>query len=218
MSSRVLLALCTVVACALAAVVGVALASQDDERAPLERAYPGGWAGSQRPPGVAVRDFALRDQDGEPVSTADYRGRPVVLAFLYSTCEDTCPGTAQAVRGALDDLGRDVPVLAVSVDPDNDTPVRARRFVLEQSMTGRMRFLVGDRERLVPVWRAFGVQPQGAENWRAYGLEPREDGEEHAGYVVLLDGRGRQRVGFPTDRLTSEGLVHDLARLEREAT
>jgi len=213
---RVLYALATLCACTLAAVVGVALAARDGGRARAGDAagvYPGGWAGSLRPPGVPVTDFSLRDQDGAPVSPADYRGRPVVLAFLYSTCEDTCPGTAQAIRGALDDLGRDVPVLAVSVDPANDTPTRARRFVLEQKLTGRMRFLVGARDSLVPVWRAYGVQPQGARNWRAYGLEPREDGTEHAGYVILLDGRGRQRIGFPSDRLTSEGLAHDLAKL-----
>jgi len=213
-TSRALLALLTVCACALAAVVGVALAARGDgPAATAAEAYPGGWAGSVRPPGVPVRDFTLRDQDGARVSPAQYRGRPVVLAFLYSTCEETCPGTAQAIRGALDDLGRDVPVLAVSVDPDNDTPARARRFVLGQTMTGRMRFLVGSRDALVPVWRAYGVQPQGAANWRAYGLEPREGGYEHAGYVVLLDGAGRQRIGFPTDRLTSDGLLHDLRRL-----
>lgn len=217
MSPRLLLALCTLVACTLAAVVGVALAARDDGAAPGREEYPGGWAGSVRPTGVPPRDFALRDQDGKTTSVADYRGGPVVLAFLYSTCEDTCPGTAQAIRGALDDLGRDVPVLAVSVDPANDTPARARRFLVKQTMTGRMRFLLGGQDRLVPIWRAYGVQPQGEANWRAYGLTPRRDGTEHAGYVILLDGAGRQRIGFPTDRLTSEGLAHDLRRLTREA-
>lgn len=214
MPPRLLLGLCTLVACTLAAVVGVGLAARDDgSAATSEPAYAGGWAGSVRPAGIPPRDFALRDQDGKATSAADHRGGPVVLAFLYSTCDDTCPGTAQAIRGALDDLGRDVPVLAVSVDPANDTPARARRFLVEQTMTGRMRFLLGDRDRLVPVWRAYGVQPQGRANWRAYGLEPRRDGAEHAGYVVLLDGEGRQRIGFPADRLTSDGLAHDLRRL-----
>ena len=68
------------------------------------------------------------------------------MTFIYSTCEDTCPTQVQSIRGALDRLGRDVPVIAVSVDPDNDTPARARAFLLEQSMTGRMDFLLGSRE------------------------------------------------------------------------
>ena len=37
------------------------------------------------------------------------RGRPVIVTFLYTTCEDTCPTQAQQVKGALDELGEDVP-------------------------------------------------------------------------------------------------------------
>lgn len=214
MPARALLALATLVACALAAVVGVALAAREDSSAaPAQEEYVGGWAGSLRPPGIPPKDFALRDQNGTPVSLAAYRGRPLVLTFLYSTCEDTCPAQAQTIRGALDDLGADVPVLAVSVDPANDTPARARRFLLKQSLTGRMRFLLGSRDQLAPVWRAYGIAPQGKRNYRAYGIEPEGEDFEHSAYVLLIDGKGRQRIGFPFDELTSEGLVHDLHRL-----
>jgi protein SCO1 len=181
--------------------VGVTIAARTTNVAatpPLELA--GGWAGAQRSPDIPVKDFDLRDQDGRRASLAEYRGRPVVLTFLYSTCEDTCPLQAQTIRGALDDLGEDVPVLAVSVDPANDTQDRARRFLVKQHMTGRMRFLVGSRRALAPVWRDYGIQPQGA-------------GFEHSAYVLLIDGRGRQRIAFPADKLTSDGLVHDLRKL-----
>ena len=50
------------------------------------------------------------------------RGEPVVVAFLYSTCEDRCPVQAQQIKGALNELGTRLPALAVSVDPANDTP------------------------------------------------------------------------------------------------
>ena len=33
-------------------------------------------------------------------------------------------------------------------------------FLLKQGMTGRMDFLLGTRQELQPVWRAFGIQPQ----------------------------------------------------------
>ena len=39
------------------------------------------------------------------------------MTFVYSTCKDTCPAQVQSIRGALDELGHDVPVLGVSVDP-----------------------------------------------------------------------------------------------------
>jgi protein SCO1 len=161
------------------------------------------FAGSQRP-AIPPKDFRLRDQDGRAVSLRDFRGDVVVLPFLYTTCRDTCPLTATQIRGALDDLGENVPTLAVSVDPANDTPERARRFVNEQHMTGRMRFMLGDPAALRPVWERFGIAPQ------------RED-LDHSAYIVLIDRNGRQRIGWPYEKLTTAGLAGDLGRLLDEA-
>jgi protein SCO1/2 len=195
MPSRVVLALTTLCLCAAAGVFGVWLAQRGDD-APAAT----GWEGSLRPPGTRLPDFSLRSQDGETVTASALRGEPVVVTFIYSTCEDTCPGQVQSIRGALDDLGRDVPVVGVSVDPAGDTPESARSFLLEQSMTGRMEFLLGTRADLEPIWEAFGIAPQ-------------REGREHSAYTVLVDGEGRQRIGFPADRLTPSALAHDLARL-----
>ena len=163
-----------------------------------------GFAGALSPPDIPVRDFRLRDQDGKPASVHEYRGKVVVLTFMYSTCQDTCPVTAQTIRGALDQVGHDVPVLAVSVDPTHDTPDTAERFLVKQSMSaGRMRFLLGTRAQLGPVWKAYGIQPQGK-------------GFEHTAYVAVLDKTGRQRVGFPVDHLTDSYLAHDIRKLESE--
>ncbi len=159
----------------------------------------GTFAGAIRPPAPA-QDFTLRDEEGRTVQLAALRGTPVVLTFMYTTCQNDCPTLAAQIRGALDDLDREVPALAISVDPANDTPARARRFLSEQRLTGRMRFLLGDNAALQPVWRAFGIQPQ-------------ERGLEHSAYVVVLDRDGVARVGFPNDALTPEGLRHDLRLL-----
>ena len=37
----------------------------------------------------------------------ELRGRPAIVTFLYTTCEDTCPTQAQQIKGALDELGED---------------------------------------------------------------------------------------------------------------
>ena len=199
MPTRLAFALLTLTVCAAAAVIGVAIASRGDSEARVDTG-PSGWAGFVRPPGATAPDFALRDQDGEPATMAEYRGRAVAVTFVYSTCEDTCPALVDQVRGALDDTGADVPLLAVSVDPANDTPARARRFLNERRMTGRARFLLGSERELAPVWDGYGVRPQ--------------EGElDHSATVVLVDEQGRQRVGFPHDQLTPEGLAHDIRRL-----
>jgi protein SCO1/2 len=91
--------------------------------------------------------------------------------------------------------------MGVSVDPANDTPKRAIAFLLDQKMTGRMKFLLGTRKQLEPVWKAFGIRPQSTQL-------------EHSAHVVLADARGRQRIGFPFGELTEERLAHDLARLD----
>ena len=94
--------------CAVAAVAGVLLAARQPTRRHRARAADG-WAGAQRPPGQPVPDFTLRDQDGKTVTAASLRGQPVVFAFIYSTCRDTCPAQVQTIRGALDDLpGNDI--------------------------------------------------------------------------------------------------------------
>jgi protein SCO1 len=196
--TRLAYALVTLTLCAVAAVVGVVIAARGETK-PVE-VGPSGWAGFVRPPGATAPDFRLRDQNGKVVTMAEYRGRPVVVTFVYSTCKDTCPALVDQVRGALDDTGADVPLLAVSVDPAGDTRASAKQFLNARRMTGRARFLLGDERALAPVWKGYGVTPQRGDL-------------DHSATVVLVDGRGRQRVGFPYDQLTPEALAHDIRRL-----
>jgi protein SCO1 len=162
-----------------------------------------GLAGARIGNGVMAPDFALRDENGDAIRMSDLRGKPVVVTFLYSHCRDTCPATAQQIRGALDDLGHDVPAVAISVDPANDTEESARRFLAEQNMTGRMKFVLGPRDQLAKVWAAYGTTPQSVQ-------------QEHNARAVLVDAQGRQRVGFPMNQTSPEMIAHDLRVLERE--
>lgn len=160
------------------------------------------FEGALRPPDLRAEPFTgLHDEAGRPLSLARYRGQVVVVTFLYTTCEDTCPLTTQQIRGALDDLEKEVPVVAVSVDPANDDAQNAKRFLVEQQMIGRMHFALGDEEAL-------------ERQWDAYGIAPQRDGKEHSAHVVLVDGDGMQRIGWPVDHLTPEGLAHDIRRLQ----
>lgn len=200
MPARLRLTLVVATACLVSALAAVVLLGGGDDGSAEVNPDPTGFHGAVRPPGAHAADFRLRDEDGRPVAMRSYRRRTVVVTFLYSTCEDTCPLTAQQIRGALDDLGHDVPVLAISVDPAGDTPHHVKRFLLDQHLIGRMRYLVGTRAQLAPVWRAYGIQPQGK-------------GFEHTASTVVVDGDGIQRVGYLTDQLTPEALADDLRRL-----
>jgi protein SCO1/2 len=164
-----------------------------------------GFEGALRPPDLRAQPLTgLVDEEDRPLSLSEYKGQVVVMTFMYTTCKDTCPLTAQQIRGALDDLGTDVPVVAVSVDPKNDSTSNAKRFLVEQQMIGRMHF-------------ALGKTPALRRQWDAYGIAPQRDGKEHSAYVVLVDGNGMQRIGWPVDKLTPEGLAHDIRALQGSA-
>jgi protein SCO1/2 len=197
---RIAVALVLVGALALGAIVFGATAGDDAGPAARDNTFEG----ASMPQGAFAPDFALRNQDGERVSMRSLRGQPVIVTFLYTHCQDTCPIQAQTVRGALDELGHDVPALAIAVDPPNDTPRSARKFLAEQRVSGRLDFVLGSRAELRRLWNGFGVRPQSVT-------------EEHNARITLVDARGIQRVGYPGSEATPERLAHDLALLEREA-
>jgi protein SCO1 len=211
MNARARLVLIVIAALALPAAVLAAIAARSsDSNGAAAIVEDVGSSGAKAPaspfkgaarPKAPPADFALRDQNGDLVQLSALRGKVVVLTPLYTHCQDTCPLTAQQVRGALDDLSggqrNSVRALALSVDPANDTADSARRFLVERRVSGYLDFLLGPRSELQPVWRDYGFAPQTTE-------------QEHNSYVVVIDKRGRQRVGFPVDYLTPEDLAHDI--------
>jgi protein SCO1/2 len=210
MSPRARLILAVV---ALSALVGTVLAtiaassSEDDGPAAVVEGPESPFEGAVRPRALSG-DFSLRNQEGDLVRLAELRGKVVVITPTYTACEESCPVAVQQVRGAIDDLDaadrERVRAFALSVDPDNDTPDTAQEFLLSRHVRGYLDYLLGTRRELQPVWRRYGFAPQ---------TETRE----HNSYVVLLDGAGRQRVGFPVQFLTPEALTHDIEVLLRSA-
>lgn len=197
MNPRVLMALVLISIFALGAVI---LAAERSD-GPAARQGPLRFEGATLPKGLRAPDLgSVRTQDGQRIDMRSLRGRPVIVTFLYTTCQDTCPAQAQQVKGALNDLGEGVPAIAIAVDPPRDTPPRARAFLAKQRMTGRMSFMVGTRPALKRLWDAYAVQPQ-------------RDDLEHTARLVLVDPEGVQRVSFPLDQLTPERLAHDVRLL-----
>jgi protein SCO1/2 len=199
-NARVLIALFLVAVFALGA---IALAARSRDEGDGVATAGTRFEGAVMPDGVRAPDFRLQDQDGERISMRELRGRPVIVTFLYTSCEDTCPAQAQVVRGALDELGEDVPAIAIAVDPPRDTPQRARAFLAEQRATGRLDFVLGERAELRPLWNGYFIRPQSVT-------------EEHQARFTLVDKRGFQRVGYPGFEATPERLAHDLRILARE--
>jgi protein SCO1/2 len=204
-SSRLALAIFATT-CALFAVIGVFAISRIDAQTDspaIVHTPQSPFRGGSMPKGIHAPEFTLTDQNGKPVSMAEYSGKPVVVTYLYTHCKETCPVQAQMIRGALDDLGHDIPALAVSVDPFRDTPASARTFNRKAKMTGRMRWVLGTRRQLQPLYRAFAIQPQLRDS-------------EHQAYITLVDRKGLQRVAVAINQTSPEDLAHDIRILERQ--
>src|SRR3989442_6121566 len=151
---------------------------------------------------TAAPDFTLTDGvSGRSVSLSAQRGQVVALTFLYTTCPDVCPLTASRFRAAQDSLAGDagrVVFIAVSVDPDRDTPKATQDFSAAHGLSTNWYYLVGGRAQLAPVWSAYGI-----------GVQAGSASVTHNDAVYLIDRRGRERVLLHSEDLTAD-LVQNL--------
>jgi len=105
--------------------------------------------------------LALHNYLGQPVNIDSYRGKAVLVTFLYTNCPDICPLITSNLRVAQNLMGPSVSskvqIIAVSVDPRGDTPRAVAAFLARHEMTGRMQYLIGSAPELARVWKAWGV-------------------------------------------------------------
>jgi protein SCO1/2 len=118
------------------------------------------FAGTALTPVQSAPPLALRNYLGDPVNLDRYRGKAVLVTFLYTHCVDVCPVIAANLALALDRLGpqaRNVQIIAVSVDPRGDDRKTVTAFLKAHHMTGRMKYLIGTAPELRPIWKAWHV-------------------------------------------------------------
>jgi protein SCO1/2 len=154
-------------------------------------------------------DFTLSDgMTGEAVTLTSLRGNVVAMAFLYTHCPDVCPLTAAQFRAAQTQLGADaarVRFVAVSVDPEGDTPAAVKVFSAAHDLKENWRYLIGPRTALAAVWSAYGV---GA------FAEPTGANVSHNDAIYLIDPQGHEREIVHSD-VALKDLVADLRVLLR---
>lgn len=169
-------------------------------------------------PHMPLPDFSLRDQFGHPARLADFRGKPLMVVFVYALCEDICPLTAAKVAWTLDHLGpaaRKLNVVAITVQPQTDTPRRVIAFSRKHRLLHRWRYLIGPPTSVLPVLERFGVAPeQLPEPARRFA----QNGElgAHGAWIFLADAGLRRVESWPQNVLLDpHDLLHDLRLLIR---
>jgi protein SCO1/2 len=107
-------------------------------------------APSELSPPAPSPDFTLRDSAGKFVRLSQFKGKAVLLTFIYDHCPDVCPLIVANLHTALSQLGsraNKAQIVAVSVDPKGDTPKIVRAFLAAHGMTGRMEYPIGSLKR-----------------------------------------------------------------------
>jgi protein SCO1 len=151
-------------------------------------------------------DFSLRDSTGNVVRLSQFKGKAVLLTFLYTHCPDICPLIVGQLHTALAKLRAEasqVQILAVSVDPKGDSPKAVNKFLAAREMTGRMKFLVGSKRELASVWKAYGIQIEASPERREVG---------HTGIVYGITAKGIATTVYPSN-LKPEWIAHDVPLL-----
>ena len=165
----------------------------------------GRFAGGELNPPQPTPDFTLTDQSGHKVGMADQRGKLVLVTFLYTNCPDVCPLITQNLNQALQMLGSrrdDVRVLAISVDPEGDTPESVDKYAKAHHLLPEFHYLIGTRDELTEVWKDYDVA--------AVASDPEL--VDHSAYTMLVDRSGEGRVIYDAG-VKAKDVVHDVDEL-----
>jgi protein SCO1/2 len=158
---------------------------------------------------VAVPDFELIDQYGQPFRLSDQRGDVVLLFFGYTQCPDVCPTTLatwRKVHAALGDDAQRVRFVFVTVDPERDTPERLGLHV--NAFNPDFIGLTGAQDELDAVYDIFDV----------YWEKDTSSGSA-AGYLISHtattfvlnpEGQWRLRETYGTE---AEDIAYDIQQL-----
>ena len=168
------------------------------------------FRGGELTPPKPAPPLGLRNYlGGSPVNLADYRGRAVLVTFLYTHCPDVCPLIAANLGVALHLLGpkaaSQAQVIAVSVDPRGDTRRTVAAFLKAHGVVGKMLYLTGTARELGHVWQAWGVGSERDAQQPAF--------INHSAVVFGIDGSGRMRTVYIGAEWKPSEIAHDVPLL-----
>lgn len=163
---------------------------------------------SQNVIGKVAGEYTLNDRTGRPVRFSAYRGKPLLVSFVYTGCFQICPVTtrslAKAVKAAQDALGADsFTTVTIGFNVPFDTPRAMDSFARQQGVN-------------LPNWHflspnAATVRQLTADLGFSYALPPRSF--DHIEQLTIVDADGRVYRQVYGDRFEAQMLVIPLKEL-----
>ncbi len=138
-------------------------------------------------------DLMFRDESGNVVRLREYfRGKPVVLNFMYYRCPMLCSMVMEGLSSALTelkfDVGKQFDVITVSIDP-RDMPQQAAlkkdKYIKRYGRLGAAsgwHFLTGSESSIHLLTRAVGFH---------YAYDPEHDQFAHGTVLIVSTAQGR---------------------------
>ena len=165
-------------------------------------------AASRAAIGSRPAPHAFTDTAGRRVTLADFRGKPLVVSFVYTGCSQVCPTTTRhlvkAVAQARAVVGADAfGVASIGFDIPADNPVSLRAFARAQGVGGEgWSMLTPNAGTPEALARDFG-----------FAFRSASGGFEHLTQVTVLDAEGRVHAQILADDFTIPMLVAPLREL-----
>lgn len=153
-------------------------------------------------------NYTLRDRAGKPVTLASYRGKPLLVNFVYTGCFQVCPTSSRALRRAVEAMrGRfgdaQFNVVSIGFNQPTDSPQALRQFAAQQRIDEpNWEFLSPAAGDVAALARDFGFR-----------FAPTPLGFDHTLQVSVLDAQGRLYRQVYGDAFTADALGEPLKQL-----
>lgn len=163
---------------------------------------------SQGAIGKEVGNFALLDRQGKPVELARYRGKPLLVSFIYTACFQVCPTTTRnlqkAVQNTVSVLGADrFNVISIGFNQPFDSPQALKDFSVQYGISlPNWEFLSPSAAILGDLTRNFGF---------SYVATPA--GFDHLNQVTMVNPEGKIVRQVYGEKFTAEDLAEPLKLL-----
>ncbi len=166
------------------------------------------------PLGQEAPDFALINQDGKRIHLHQYRGKSLLLTFIYTRCPlpDYCPLMSKNFAQILGEVRSDpklspsTHLLSISIDPEYDKPTTLRTYGLNCSGNphpfDQWEFASGTPEQVQKVAEFFGLK-----YWTEGGQIV------HALVTALMGPDGKVVKLYPGNQWTPADVLADLRTL-----
>ncbi|MDR3737954.1 MAG: SCO family protein [Terracidiphilus sp.] len=163
-------------------------------------------------PGDAVPDFALRNQDGRVVRLSQFKGKELLVTFIYTRCPlpNFCPLVTRNFASIEKQLEADpklyakTHLMSISFDSTNDTPERLKQYGSgyiggdAKKAFEHWDFAVGDKRTVAEMAKFFDV-----------GISDASDGTINHTLSTTLIGRDGKVVKFYPGNEWTPGQVLD---------